>query len=98
MVRDLKNYQSQVNAYKFEIERLDKEIGQVKQLYFNSKEKQIQDGDDNYGQDMQQNLQNMQYDPDQQPDGGGQVMQDYAQELNIAPQGGGGDMAPEGSM
>jgi len=27
MVRELKNYQSQVNAYKFEIERLDKQIG-----------------------------------------------------------------------
>ena len=38
MVRDLKNYQSQVNAYKFEIERLDKEVSGIKQLYFNSKE------------------------------------------------------------
>lgn len=35
MVAELKNYQSQVNAYKFEIERLDKEIGNIKQRYFN---------------------------------------------------------------
>jgi hypothetical protein len=38
MVHDLKNYQSQVNAYKFEIQRLDKEIDGVKKLYFNAKE------------------------------------------------------------
>lgn len=38
MVKDLKNYQSQVNAYKYENERLDKEIDQVKQLYFNTKD------------------------------------------------------------
>ena len=37
MVAELKNYQSQVNAYKFEIERLDREIGNIKQIYFNSK-------------------------------------------------------------
>lgn len=37
MVAELKNYQSQVNAYKFEIERLDKEIGNIKQRYFNMK-------------------------------------------------------------
>ena len=41
MVNELKNYQSQVNAYKFEIERLDKQIGSVKDLYFNTKENQI---------------------------------------------------------
>ena len=41
MVRELKNYQSQVNAYKFEIERLDEQIGQVKEVYFNSKQNQI---------------------------------------------------------
>lgn len=40
MVKELKNYQSQVNAYKFEIERLDKQIGSVKELYFNSKQSQ----------------------------------------------------------
>lgn len=42
MVRDLKHYQSQVNAYKFEIERLDKEISNVKRYYFDSKDKQMQ--------------------------------------------------------
>ena len=40
MVKELKNYQSQVNAYKFEIERLDRQIGSVKELYFNSKQSQ----------------------------------------------------------
>ena len=37
MVGELKNYQSQCNAYKFEIERLDKSLGDVKQGYFASK-------------------------------------------------------------
>lgn len=37
MVAELKNYQSQVNAYRFEIERLDKQIGDIKQMWFNSK-------------------------------------------------------------
>ena len=41
MVKELKNYQSQVNAYKFEIERLDRQIGSVKELYFNSKQSQV---------------------------------------------------------
>ncbi len=46
MVKELKNYQSQVNAYKFEIERLDKQIQSVKDLYFNSRQNQ------NVGEDM----------------------------------------------
>jgi len=41
MVKELKNYQSQVMAYKFEIERLDKQVGSVKELYFNSKQNQV---------------------------------------------------------
>lgn len=41
MVKELKNYQSQVNAYRFEIERLDKQVGSVKELYFNSKQNQV---------------------------------------------------------
>ena len=41
MVKELKNYQSQVHAYGFEIERLDKQIGSVKELYFNSKQNQV---------------------------------------------------------
>lgn len=41
MVKELKNYQSQVNAYKFEIERLDKQILSVKDLYFNSRQQAI---------------------------------------------------------
>jgi chromosome segregation ATPase len=63
MVRELKHYQSQVNAYKFEIERLDKQIGQVKEVYFNSKHNQIiyedmegeqmEDMDPNFAQQQQ---------------------------------------------
>jgi len=34
MVKELKNYQSQVNATKFEIERLDKEMTTLKEIYF----------------------------------------------------------------
>lgn len=41
MVKELKNYQSQVHAYKFEIERLDKQVNSVKELYFNSKQNQV---------------------------------------------------------
>lgn len=37
MVAELKNYQSQVNAYRFEIERLDKQIGDIKQMWFNQR-------------------------------------------------------------
>lgn len=37
MVSELKNYQSQCNAYKFEIERLDGEIGTKKREYFNAR-------------------------------------------------------------
>ena len=40
MVKELKNYQSQVNAYKFEIERLDGKINEIKELYFNSRQSQ----------------------------------------------------------
>lgn len=49
MVRDLKHYQSQVNAYKFEIERLDKEIANVKQYYFNHKDRMMQQEHDGMG-------------------------------------------------
>ena len=41
MVKELKNYQSQVNAYKFEIERLDKQVSSVKELYFSSKQNEV---------------------------------------------------------
>jgi cell fate (sporulation/competence/biofilm development) regulator YlbF (YheA/YmcA/DUF963 family) len=34
MVAELKNYQSQVNAYRFENERLDKQITDIKQMWF----------------------------------------------------------------
>ena len=34
MVAELKNYQSQVQAYRFEIERIDKQITQAKDTYF----------------------------------------------------------------
>jgi len=34
MVAELKNYQSQVHAYKFEIERIDGQIKQTKDAYF----------------------------------------------------------------
>lgn len=37
MVAELKNYQAQVNAYKFENERLDKQITDVKQMWFQSR-------------------------------------------------------------
>lgn len=37
MVAELKNYQSQVNAYRFENERLDKQIVDIKQMWFNSR-------------------------------------------------------------
>ena len=30
-----------MNAYKFEIERLDKQVNSVKELYFNTKQKQV---------------------------------------------------------
>jgi archaellum component FlaC len=59
MVNELKNYQSQVNAYKFEIERLDKQIGSVKELYFNTRQNQIiyedMEGEQTGDQEMQQN-------------------------------------------
>jgi hypothetical protein len=38
-----------VNAYKFEIQRLDKEIDGVKRLYFNAKENQINAMDNGVG-------------------------------------------------
>lgn len=37
MVSELKNYQSQVNAYRFENERLDKQIYSLKDQYFMSR-------------------------------------------------------------
>ena len=37
MVAELKNYQAQVNAYRFENERLDKQIGDIKQMWFQSR-------------------------------------------------------------
>ena len=40
MVKELKNYQSQVNAYKFEIARLDRRINETKEVYFLSKQSQ----------------------------------------------------------
>ena len=86
MVKELKNYQSQVNAYKFEIERLDKQVNSVKELYFNTKQKQViyedmegenqGDMDANYEYQMQQQQQN--YAPpgvDLPPQGGQDGMQ-----------------------
>ena len=56
MVAELKNYQSQVHAYKFEIERLDRNIGETKELYFNIRKQQkmgvIPEGDEMDEQDM----------------------------------------------
>lgn len=61
MVGELKNYQSQVNAYKFEIERLDKRIGEVKQSYYDQRRKQnlgvIQEIDEEQEQNMYDNMQ-----------------------------------------
>ncbi len=37
MVAELKNYQAQVNAYRFENERLDKQISDIKQMWFQSR-------------------------------------------------------------
>lgn len=37
MVGELKNYQAQVNAYRFENERLDKQIADIKQMWFQSR-------------------------------------------------------------
>ena len=37
MVAELKNYQAQVNAYRFENERLDKQITDIKQMWFQSR-------------------------------------------------------------
>ena len=37
MAGELKSYQSQVNAYQFEIERLDGEIGKKKKEWFKIK-------------------------------------------------------------
>jgi len=34
MVAELRNYQSQVNAYKFEIERIEGQIKEVREHYF----------------------------------------------------------------
>jgi hypothetical protein len=34
MVAELKNYQAQVNAYRFENERLEKQITDVKHMWF----------------------------------------------------------------
>lgn len=41
MANELKSYQSQVNAYKFEIERLDKCIGDTKSDYFENKRQEM---------------------------------------------------------
>lgn len=76
MVKELKNYQSQVNAYKFEIERLDKQIGSVKELYFNSKQNQViyedmegeaamDNGMDQFAMQQQMQMQGGQPPPDQ---------------------------------
>ena len=73
MVRDLKNYQSQVNAYKFEIERLDKEVAGIKQLYFNSKE-QVLNQDEEQAMDQQMQMQQE------------QAMQEYANDLQMQAQ------------
>jgi hypothetical protein len=40
MVLELKNYQSQVQAYRFEIDRVDKIIQDAKETYFKMKSKQ----------------------------------------------------------
>ena len=37
MVAELKNYQAQVNAYRFENERLDKQITDINQMWFQSR-------------------------------------------------------------
>ena len=41
MCGELKSYQAQVHAYKFEIERINKDIGAAKQHYFDMRENQL---------------------------------------------------------
>uniref|UniRef100_A0A7S3NCV5 Uncharacterized protein n=1 Tax=Euplotes harpa TaxID=151035 RepID=A0A7S3NCV5_9SPIT len=41
MSGELKSYQSQVNAYRFEIERIDKSIGDVKRQYFDRRRREL---------------------------------------------------------
>lgn len=65
MVAELKNYQAQVNAYRFENERLDKQISDIKNMWFQSrrqggaeplgviKEMNDEDGGGMYGGNMQ---------------------------------------------
>ena len=44
MANELKNYQSQVNAFRFEIERLDRETANIKNLYFNRRRQEMHGG------------------------------------------------------
>lgn len=57
MVLELKNYQSQVHAYRFEIDRVDKIIGDAKDTYFKMKNKQdfgpIEEMDEEQYEEMQ---------------------------------------------
>ena len=65
MVAELKNYQAQVNAYRFENERLEKQITDVKHMWFQSRRQggvggmgplgvinEAMDEDNNMGQGM----------------------------------------------
>lgn len=42
MANELKSYQSQVNAYQFEIERIDKEILNTKKKWFQMRRREMQ--------------------------------------------------------
>ena len=41
MVAELKNYQAQVQAYSFEIARINGKIKEVKQVFFQMRERQL---------------------------------------------------------
>lgn len=51
MVAELRNYQSQVNAYRFEIERIEGQIKETREHYFQMKQQEnmgmIQEMDEN---------------------------------------------------
>ena len=68
MVKELKNYQSQVNAYRFEIERLDKQVSSVKELYFSSKQNEVI-YEDMEGEIMEDQLAQQEYMQQQQMQG-----------------------------
>lgn len=55
MVLELKNYQSQVHAYRFEIDRVDKIIEDAKKTYYQMKSKQVFDPIDEMDEENYEN-------------------------------------------